>query len=106
MGSNKSDARLRPRSSSGKASMQEPSGWRSRKPSPLMAVATLYRNVQTVPRMEPIEYPSLGFLIPGRMSLLRLAFRADHTAIGTGHLRLRSSLSSGVPSDERRKLST
>src|ERR1700720_3250389 len=40
---------------------------------PLVAVTTLYRNAQTVPRMEPIENPPLGLLIPGSMSLLRPA---------------------------------
>jgi hypothetical protein len=40
---------------------------------PLMTVATLYRNDEAMPRMEPVEYSSLGLLIPGSMSLLRAA---------------------------------
>src|SRR6516162_7099293 len=40
---------------------------------PLMTVATRYRNDEAMPRMEPVEYSSLGLLIPGSMSLLRRA---------------------------------
>ncbi len=40
---------------------------------PLVAVTARYRNDETVARVEPIEDPTLGLLIPGSMSLLRAA---------------------------------
>jgi hypothetical protein len=42
--------------------------------SRLVAAAARYQNLQTVPRVKRIEDPPLSLLIPGSMSLPRLAW--------------------------------